>query len=54
MLISQSLRYLTQEQMILQLALMDKLLQQIPVWKLECRNEDAAAYVSYESMRCAE
>lgn len=54
LLISQSLRYLTQEQMILQLGLVDKLLQHIPVWLLECRNEDAAAYLSYENMRCGQ
>lgn len=52
LLISQALRYLTAEQMTLQLTLLDKLLQQIPVWRLECRNDDEAAYVSWENMRC--
>ena len=52
LLISQALRYLNQEQMFQQLGLIDRLLQKVSVWKLECRNEDAAAYLSYEHMRC--
>lgn len=52
LLIGQSLRYLNVEQMDLQLKLMDKLLSQIPVWELECRNDDQAAYLSCEHMRC--
>ena len=52
LLISQCLRFLNQEQMILQLGLLDQLLKEVPVWKLDCRNEDQAAYVSYEAMRC--
>ena len=51
-LISQSLRYLRQEQMVLQLDLLDRLLKEVPVWKLTCRNDDEAAYVSREAMRC--
>lgn len=50
MLISQSLRYLTAEQMGLQLALLDRLLREVPVWELVCRNEDAAAHLSREAM----
>lgn len=52
MLISQALRYLRQEEMILQLDLLDRLLKEAPVWKLTCRNDDEAAYVSHEAMRC--
>lgn len=52
LLISQLLRYLSAEQMVLQLALLDQLLQDVPVWLLECRNDDQAAFVSYGSMRC--
>lgn len=49
-LISQSPRYLNQERMEKQLSLLDQLLQEIPVWLLHCRNEDAAAYLSREAM----
>lgn len=54
LLIGQSLRCLSMEQMDLQLKLMDKLLRQIPVWELECRNDDQAAYLSCEHMRCGQ
>ena len=50
LIISQSLRYLRPDQMELQLALLDKLLRQMPVWLLECRNDDQAAYLAYENM----
>lgn len=50
LLISQLLRYLGPEQMDMQLTLLDKLLRQMPVWLLECRNDDQAAYLSYEHM----
>ena len=49
-LISQSLRYLSLDQMDKQLTLLDKLLKQIPVWLLECRNDDQAALVAREHM----
>jgi len=49
-MIREAPRYLTMEQMQLQLTLLDKLLKEIPVWKLYCRNEDAAAMVSHEAM----
>ena len=35
---------------VLQLELLDKLLQEVPVWKLKCNMEDRAAIVSYEAM----
>ena len=53
LLVSQCLRYLNAEQMTLQLILLDKLLTQIPVWKLYCRNEDEAAFLSRDHMQVA-
>ena len=50
MIISQSLRFLRPEQMELQLTLLDKLLRQMPVWLLECRNDDEAAYLAHKHM----
>jgi len=50
MLISQSLRFLNAEQMGLQLDLLDRLLREVPVWQLTCRNDDAAAELSYRHM----
>ena len=35
---------------IKQMELLDKLLQEVPVWKLRCNMEDEAAIVSYEAM----
>ena len=49
-LISQAPRYLSAERMEQQLTLLDQLLQQIPVYLLYCKNEDAAAYMSREAM----
>ena len=49
-MIREAPRYLTMEQMQLQLALLDRLLQEVPVWKLYCRNEDAAAVMSHAAM----
>lgn len=49
-LISQAPRYLNQERMEKQLSLLDRLLEEIPVWLLHCRNEDQAAFVSREAM----
>ena len=37
-------------QMGVQLALMDKLMRQIPLWELTCRNDDEAAVVSHRAM----
>ena len=48
--ISQCLRYLNHQQMEKQLALVDRLLQDVPVWHLTCRNDDASAEVSREAM----
>ena len=50
LLISQSMRHLNEMQMSLQLALLDRLLQEVPVWLLTCRNDDEAAQVSRRAM----
>lgn len=50
LLMCQSLWQLRQEQMEKQLELMDKLLRQIPVWELTCRNDDEAAILSHSVM----
>lgn len=50
LLISQSLRYLNAYRMDLQLNLLDKLLREVPVWRLICRNDDDAALVSHKEM----
>lgn len=39
-----------EEAMDRQLALTDKLLRQVPVWELKCRNDDEAAMVSHSAM----
>lgn len=49
-LMCQSLWKLNQQQMETQLRLVDKLLCQVPVWRLVCRNDDEAAMVSYRAM----
>lgn len=49
-IIRESPRYLTMSQMEQQLTLLDQLLKEIPVWKLYCRNEDAAAVLSHGAM----
>ena len=46
----QSLWKLSRQQMERQLMLMDKLLRQIPIWRLICRNDDEAAVVSHGAM----
>lgn len=38
------------EKRIKQLDLLDRLLQEVPIWKLRCNMEDEAAIVSYEAM----
>ena len=48
--LKQSLWKLGSEQMSIHLELVDKLLRQIPVWELICKNEDAAALVSRDAM----
>lgn len=50
MLISQSPRYLSRGQMSRQLDLLDRLLRQVPVWRLDCKNEDEAAILSHAAM----
>jgi len=50
LLISQSLRYLSAGQMTAQLELLDKLLREVPVWRLVCRNDDDAAILSHGEM----
>lgn len=48
---SQSLwRLDDRESMEKQLAFMDTILQQVPIWELTCRNDDAAAFVSRNAM----
>lgn len=49
-LMHQSLWQLNQQQMEKQLTLLDKLLRQVPVWELTCRNDDDAAIVSHHVM----
>lgn len=48
--ISQLLRYLNADQMILQLEHLDRLLKTVPVYLLTCRNDDEAALVSRKAM----
>ena len=50
LVLSQCLRKLSAQQMDLQLELLDKLLQEVPVFLLSCRNEDAAAFLSRKIM----
>lgn len=50
LIFNQSLWKLRQEQMQKQLALLDGILRQIPVWELSCRNDDEAAMVSRAAM----
>ena len=47
---SQSQYRQTKENMERQLALTDRLLRQIPVWQLYCRNDDEAATLSHATM----
>lgn len=49
-IMSQSIFQLPREYMEKQLTLMDRLLRDIPVWKLYCRNDDEAAYLSKKMM----
>ena len=50
---SQSSYQLDREDMEKQLALLDRFLRQVPIWQLNCRNEDAAAVVSRNAMTAA-
>lgn len=52
---SQSLwRLYGREAMDQQLKLVDRLLRQIPVWELTCRNDDQAAYIAHAAMTAAD
>lgn len=53
-ILHQSQWKLQMNQMETQLALVDKLLRQVPVWELTCRNDDAAAILSHSVMTKAE
>lgn len=48
--ISQLLRYINADQMVLQLELLDRLLETVPVFLLTCRNDDEAAFVARKAM----
>ena len=50
-MISQCVRFSHRECMSRQLALIDLLLRETPVWHLVCRNDDEAAMVSCEAMK---
>lgn len=49
-LMPQTIRKLSQQQMDKLLPLVDKLLHEVPVWQLTCRNDDDAAFVSHAAM----
>ena len=49
-IMSQTSYRLRREHMEKQLVLMDRFLRQVPIWQLSCRNEDAAAFVSWDAM----
>lgn len=49
-IMSQSIYGLPRELMDKQLTLLDRLLRDVPVWKLNCRNDDAAAHLSRDVM----
>lgn len=49
-ILSQSIYQLPREYMDKQLTLADRLLRDVPVWKLHCRNDDEAARISRAAM----
>lgn len=51
-MISQCVRFSHKGRMNRQLELVDMLLREAPVWRLICRNDDEAAIVSCEAMKC--
>lgn len=53
-MISQCVRFSHKGCMRRQLELIDMLLREAPVWQLFCRNDDEAAVVSSEAMKCNE
>lgn len=48
--LNQTMWRLERDQMDKLLTLLDKLMQDVPLWELTCRNEDAAALVSRDAM----
>lgn len=50
LIMSQCLHRLNAAQMDTQLKLLDRLLREVPIWRLTCRNEDGAAVLSWENM----
>ena len=52
LMISQCVRFSHKGCMERQLELIDLLLRETPIWRLTCRNEDEAAKVSCEAMKC--
>jgi hypothetical protein len=50
LIMGQTTRHLWQEGMDQKLELLDRLLRQVPVWKLTCRNDDEAARTSMQAM----
>ena len=49
-IMSQTVHRLYREQAEKQLVLLDKLLQEVPIWDLACRNDDEAAFVAHKAM----
>lgn len=49
-ILSQSIFKLPKELMEKQLTLADRLLRDVPVWKLHCRNDDEAAHIAHTAM----
>lgn len=50
LLMSQTVYRLPREQMERLLTMADHILRNVPIWRLECRNDDEAARVSYAAM----
>ena len=53
-ILAQSSYRLNRQQMEKQLSLLDRLLREVPIWDLRCRNDDEAAYVAYQAMTAPE
>ena len=49
-LMSQTVYHLNHEQIEKKLNLLDKIITQVPVWELFCRNDDEAAFVAHAAM----
>lgn len=50
LLMSQTVHRLYRDQVEAQLVLLDKILRDVPIWDLSCRNDDDAAFVSHAAM----